>query len=86
MKLRLSDDEERVVELLRKNGALTPSEISVQTLMGPGQMKQVLHDLEDMGYVVMRDTPDAPDGKLVILSNEMQDMLLTKKGGRGPSY
>jgi hypothetical protein len=78
MKLRLSQDEEKVVDLLRKSGALTPSEISVQTLMGPGEMKKVLHDLEDLGYVVLRDTPDSPDGKLVILSNDMQDML-TKK-------
>ncbi len=79
MQLRLSQDEEKVVDLLRKSGALTPSEISVQTLLGPGQMKEVLHELESLGYVVLRDMPDTPDGKLVILSNDMQDMLLTKK-------
>ena len=61
MKLRLSQDEEKVVDLLRKSGALAPSEISVQTLMGPGEMKKVLHDLEDLGYVVLRTSATVAD-------------------------
>lgn len=75
MELRLSAKEERVVEVLRRGGAMSPSEIAVQTLMLPQETFETLARLEKSGYVVVRDAPSTPDGKLVILSSALHTAL-----------
>ncbi len=77
MELRLNPKEERVVEVLRRGGAMSPSEIAVQTLMLPQETFDTLARLEKSGYIVMRDAPSTPDGKMVILSSALH--MVTKE-------
>ncbi len=71
MELRLNPKEERIVEVLRRGGAMSPSEIAVQTLMLPQEMFDTLARLEKSGYIVVRDAPSIPDGKLIVLSSAL---------------
>jgi len=75
MELRLKPDEKRIVELLGRSGAMTPSEIAVQLLMPPSKTLDTLKQLERSGYIVLRDTPTSPDGKLVILTSEVHEKI-----------
>lgn len=71
MELRLNPKEERIIEVLRRGGAMSPSEIAVQTLMLPQETFDTLARLEKSGYIVIRDTPSTPDGKMVVLSSAL---------------
>ncbi len=75
MELRLKPNEKRIVELLGRSGAMTPSEIAVQTLMPPAETFDTLEKLAKSGFIVLRDTPTNPDGKLVILTSEVYDRI-----------
>ncbi len=75
MELRLKPNEKRIIELLGRSGAMTPSEIAVQTLTPPAETFDTLERLEKSGFIVLRDTPTSPDGKLVILTSEVHERL-----------
>ncbi len=75
MELRLKPNERRIIELLGRSGAMTPSEIAVQTLIPPAETFEMLERLERSGFIVLRDTPSNPDGKLVILTSEVHERI-----------
>jgi DNA-binding MarR family transcriptional regulator len=71
----LSVTETQVIEVLHLHGAMTPSEIAVQTLMLPQEMLGVLEQLVESGYVVMREFSSSPDGRFAVLSNSARRAL-----------
>ncbi|MGB9723395.1 MAG: MarR family transcriptional regulator [Chloroflexia bacterium] len=75
MELRLKPNEKRIIELLSRSGAMTPSEIAVQTLMPPAETFDTLEKLKESGYIVLRETPTSPDGQLVILTSEVHERI-----------
>ena len=72
VQLRLNKKEQRIVDLLKDTGAMTPSRIAVQTLMVPSETHNALRKLEKDGYVIIRETPDSADGSMVVLSGEVR--------------
>lgn len=77
VQLRLNKKEQSVVKLLEGTGAMTPSQIAVQTLMLPSETYNTLRRLERDGYVIVRETPDSADGSMVALAGEVR-FALTK--------
>ncbi len=75
VQLRLNRKEQRIVDLLKETGAMTPSQIGVQTLMVPSETHNVLRKLEKDGYVIIRETPDSADGSMVMLAGEIRSAL-----------
>jgi len=47
----LNDSEERILKSLAESGALTPSEISVKTLILPDEVENILKELSQKGLV-----------------------------------
>lgn len=70
-----NDTKERVMKVLRDGGPMSPIEISVQELILPDDTLEAVRELEESGYVVVRDVPSSPDGKLVVISEKgLRDM------------
>jgi DNA-binding MarR family transcriptional regulator len=76
VQLRLNKKEQRIVDLLKDTGAMTPSQIAVQTLMLPSETYNALRRLEKDGYVIMRETPDSADGSMVVLTGAVRSALV----------
>jgi DNA-binding MarR family transcriptional regulator len=76
VQLRLNKKEQMIVDLLKDTGAMTPSQIAVQTLMLPSETYNALRRLEKDGYVIMRETPDSADGSMVVLTGEIRSALV----------
>jgi len=76
VQLRLNRKEQRIVDLLKDTGAMTPSQIGVQTLMVPSETHNTLRKLEKDGYVIIRETPDSADGSMVVLAGEIRSALV----------
>jgi len=76
MQLRLNKKERMIVDLLKDTGAMTPSQIAVQTLMLPSETHNTLRRLEKDGYVIIRETPDSADGSMVMLSGDIRSALV----------
>lgn len=71
----LNDEERKVLLTLAKGGAMSPSQVSAETWILPGDALKLLKTLVDADLVVMRDDPDTADGKLVALTARARDML-----------
>jgi len=78
MQLRLNERERKVVDLLKGAGAMTPSQISVKTLMKPSDTHDAIRRLEKDGYVVVRETADNADGSMVALTGDLRSALIQK--------
>ena len=76
VQLRLNKKEQRIVDLLKDTGAMTPSQIAVQTLTVPSETYNALRRLEKDGYVIVRETPDSADGSMVVLTGEVRSALV----------
>ncbi len=76
VQLRLNKREQMIVDLLKDTGAMTPSQIGVQTLMLPSETYNTLRRLEKDGYVIVRETPDSADGSMVVLDGEIRSTLV----------
>lgn len=75
VQLRLNKKEQRIVDLLKDTGAMTPSQIAVQTLMLPSETYNVLRRLEKDGYVHILETSGSADGSMVVLAGEIRSAL-----------
>jgi DNA-binding MarR family transcriptional regulator len=75
VQLRLNKKEQKVVDLLKGTGAMTPSQIAVQTLMVPSETYNVLQRLEKDGYVHMLESSGSADGSMVVLAGEVRSAL-----------
>jgi DNA-binding MarR family transcriptional regulator len=75
VQLRLNKKEQRIVDLLKDTGAMTPSQIAVQTLMVPSETYDVLHRLERDGYVHVLESSGNADGSMVVLAGDVRSAL-----------
>jgi DNA-binding MarR family transcriptional regulator len=73
--IQLNDDERKVLLTLARSGAMSPSQVSAETWILPGDTLALLKTLADEDLVVMRDDPDTADGKLVALTARARDLL-----------
>ena len=74
-KVQLSDDDCKVLQMLARGGAMSPSQVSAETLILPGDTLKLLKNLADVGLVVMRDDADSVDGRLVVVTAQARDLL-----------
>jgi len=77
MKIELDDREEKILNTLARRGVMSPSQVSAETWLLPGDTMTVLRSLAEAGLVQMREDADSADGKLVALTVEAHDFLET---------
>jgi DNA-binding MarR family transcriptional regulator len=75
MKIELDDREEKILNTLARRGVMSPSQVSAETWLLPGDTMAVLKSLAEAGLVQMREDGDSADGKLVALTVEAHDFL-----------
>ena len=74
-KMQLSDDERKVLRTLARRGTMSPSRVSAETWLLPGQTLRLLKELADVGMVLLRDDPASADGQLVAITTQARDLL-----------
>jgi DNA-binding MarR family transcriptional regulator len=74
MRFPLGDNEQKVLDTLARSGVMSPSQVSAETWLLPGDALAALKLLNDFGLVLMRDDTDSADGKLVALTSEGRDL------------
>jgi hypothetical protein len=74
-KVRLDEKERRLLRTLARGGVMSPSRVSAETLILPGETLKLLKGLADVGLVLLRDDPDSIDGQLVVLTAQARDFL-----------
>lgn len=74
-KVQLTDDERRVLRMLARQGMMSPSRVSAETMILPGSTLKLLRNLADVGMVILRDDADSVDGLLVALTAQGRDLL-----------
>ncbi|MGH8058032.1 MAG: hypothetical protein ACREOH_12480 [Candidatus Entotheonellia bacterium] len=74
-RVRLTDDERKVLRMLSRRGVMSPSRVSAETMILPGQTLGLLRNLADVGMVVLRDDVDSEDGLLVGLTAQGRDLV-----------
>jgi DNA-binding MarR family transcriptional regulator len=74
-KLQMSDEERTVLRMLARRGIMSPSRVSAETMILPGNLLKLLRNLADVGMVALRDDPDSADGQLVVLTAQGRDLL-----------
>ncbi|MEW6716193.1 MAG: MarR family winged helix-turn-helix transcriptional regulator [Chloroflexota bacterium] len=72
---QLSEDENQVLSVLARSGAMSPSRLSAETLILPGKTLELLKGLVENGFVVIRDSKESADGMLVALTPEARDFF-----------
>jgi len=73
--LPLDENEQKVLDALARSGAVSPSQVSAETWLLPGDTLAALKSLAEAGLVQMRDDADCADGKLVALTSQGRDIL-----------
>ena len=74
-KVQLDEKERRLLRTLAHGGVMSPSRVSAETLILPGETLKLLKGLADVGLVLLRDDPDSLDGQLVVLTAQARDFL-----------
>jgi hypothetical protein len=64
--MELNDDQKKMLAWLERAGAVSPSQLLAQTMWPPKEAWGMLTQLAEMGWLVIRDDPDSPDGQLII--------------------
>jgi DNA-binding MarR family transcriptional regulator len=72
--IKLTNQEQGVLQMLSREGALTPSQVAAETLTTPAELNVLLRSLADIRLVIVRDD-NTPDGKVVILTGEGREAL-----------
>lgn len=72
--IKLNSQEQEVLQLLSREGALTPSQVSAASLTAPADVNTLLRNLADVKLVIVRDD-NTLDGKVVILTGEGREAL-----------
>ncbi len=73
--VQLSDNDRKVLRTLARQGVMSPSRVSAETMILPGNTLKMLRNLADIGVVLLRDDPDSVDGQLVMLTAQGRDLL-----------
>ncbi len=71
----LEDKEKKVLNTLAQRGAMSPSQVSAETWLMPGEALSVLKDLSSEGLVLMRNDTNSPDGMLVAITTEARTFI-----------
>ena len=74
-KVPLTDEDRTVLRMLARQGVLSPSRVSAETMILPGTTLKLLRNLADVGMVVLREDADSADGLLVALTAQGRDLL-----------
>jgi len=75
IRYELEEKEQKVLKTLAQRGAMSPSEVSAETWILPGETLALLKNLSTAGLVLMREDSKSPDGMLVAMTNEARDYL-----------
>lgn len=78
-RVELDEKETKVLSALSNRGAMSPSQVAAETWLLPAEMKTVLSELIDAGYVLMREDSNSPDGWLIAITTQAPSFL-----NRGP--
>ena len=73
--IELSEKERQILERLAKGGTMSPSQVSVETMILPGETAALLKSLSDGGLVQVREDTESVDGKLVSLTADAYEFL-----------
>lgn len=74
-KMQLNDEERKMLRTLARGGTMSPSRVSAETLILPGETFKLLRGLAEAGVVILRDDPNSIDGQLVALTAQARDLL-----------
>lgn len=69
-RFELNEQEEKILSALENRGAMSPSQVAAETWILPGEMRTVLQQLSNTGFVLMREDTNSADGWLVTITNE----------------
>lgn len=69
-RFELNEQEEKVLSALSSRGAMSPSQVAAETWILPGEMRTVLQELSNTGFVLVREDTNSADGLLVTITNE----------------
>lgn len=72
---QLDENEQKVLTTLAQRGAMSPSQVAAETWILPGDMKSVIKELTDAGFVLMREDTNSPDGMLITITTEARYFL-----------
>lgn len=64
----LTDDQKKMLALIERAGAASPSKLAAETKTLPQEMWAMLEQFAARGLIVMREDPDSPDGVLVFIA------------------
>jgi len=71
----LTKEQHEILKVLRKKGAMTPLEISVETLILPDELSKLLQSLEEEGYLITKEVSKGLERQAVILSDRGREAL-----------
>lgn len=75
IRFELSEQERKVLQTLEKRGAMSPSQVSAETWLLPGETLNVLKNLSGVGMVLLRNDSNSPDGQMVAITGEARSFL-----------
>jgi hypothetical protein len=74
-RIKLADNERKVLHTLAQHGAMSPGQVSAETWMMPGETLSLLRVMSDEGLVLMRGDTNSPDGMFVAISSEARHYI-----------
>lgn len=83
--INLNENELKVLQILARYGAMSPSKISAETWILPGQTNTLLKSLASAGLVLMRSDSNSPDGKLVAMTTQARVIFNGSLNGAVPA-
>ena len=82
LKLPLEEREQLVLQTLVQRGAMSPSQVSAETWMMPGETLTVLRTLSTEGLVLLRNDTNSPDGMLVAITAAARNIMTQVRQAR----
>ncbi|RME01430.1 MAG: hypothetical protein D6816_12310 [Bacteroidetes bacterium] len=73
--IEMNENAMKVLRTLSKYGAMSPSKVSAETWILPGETNSLLQSLAAAGFVLIRDDTNSPDGKLVAITTEARTLF-----------
>ncbi len=69
--IQLNEEQKKMLAWIERAGAVSPSQLAAQTKTLPQATWDMLNQLAEWGYVVIRPDPDSADGTLVVVAPMM---------------
>ncbi|MCA9971559.1 MAG: hypothetical protein KC425_15150 [Anaerolineales bacterium] len=79
-RFQLEENERKILETLAHRGAMSPSQVSAETWMMPGETLTLLRGLSNEGLVLMRGDTNSPDGMLVAITTAARSFIAQPNG------